>query len=160
MLGPSLNYCIEKMGAYCDRLISKSLASAALQSNVTPRPPILWPSGGQRNGKQGSRCILKRHTTVLLAASSAATQETGFEELQFRWTGTDEFTPLMDRKDAPPLPLPVISSPQRVVLVRHGQSTWNAEGRIQGSSNFAILTPKGEAQAETARQMVRPLSHP
>lgn len=50
--------------------------------------------------------------------------------------------------------LPSIPSSKRVVLVRHGQSTWNAEGRIQGSSDFAILTPKGESQAETSRQML------
>lgn len=51
-------------------------------------------------------------------------------------------------------PFPVIKSAKRVVLVRHGQSTWNAEGRIQGSSNFSVLTEKGEAQAETSRQML------
>ncbi|CAN6438691.1 unnamed protein product [Victoria cruziana] len=49
---------------------------------------------------------------------------------------------------------PPISSAKRVVLVRHGQSTWNAEGRIQGSSDFSVLTLKGEAQAETSRQML------
>jgi broad specificity phosphatase PhoE len=38
--------------------------------------------------------------------------------------------------------------------VRHGQSTWNAEGRIQGSSDFSELTTKGMAQAETTRDMV------
>jgi len=48
-----------------------------------------------------------------------------------------------------------VTAPLRVVLVRHGQSTWNASGRIQGSSDFAVLTPKGEAQADTTRQMVR-----
>ncbi|CAA6660729.1 unnamed protein product [Spirodela intermedia] len=42
----------------------------------------------------------------------------------------------------------------RVVLVRHGQSTWNEEGRIQGSSDHSVLTPKGESQAETSRQML------
>lgn len=41
-----------------------------------------------------------------------------------------------------------------MVLVRHGQSTWNEEGRIQGSSNFSVLTKKGEAQAQTSRQML------
>lgn len=50
--------------------------------------------------------------------------------------------------------LPPIRAAKRVVLVRHGQSTWNAEGRIQGSSNFSVLTQKGEAQAETSRQML------
>ena len=49
---------------------------------------------------------------------------------------------------------PAIKSAKRVVLVRHGQSTWNDEGRIQGSSNFSVLTPKGESQAETSRQML------
>ncbi|CAM8886805.1 unnamed protein product [Rhodiola kirilowii] len=43
---------------------------------------------------------------------------------------------------------------KRVVLVRHGQSTWNAEGRIQGSSNFSVLTEKGDNQAEISRQML------
>ncbi|XP_027345248.1 probable 2-carboxy-D-arabinitol-1-phosphatase [Abrus precatorius] len=49
---------------------------------------------------------------------------------------------------------PPIRAAKRVVLVRHGQSTWNAEGRIQGSSNFSVLTKKGESQAETSRQML------
>ncbi|GLJ27346.1 hypothetical protein SUGI_0536680 [Cryptomeria japonica] len=43
---------------------------------------------------------------------------------------------------------------KRVVVVRHGQSTWNEEGRIQGSSDFSVLTQKGEMQAETSRQML------
>ncbi|KAK9266408.1 hypothetical protein L1049_025265 [Liquidambar formosana] len=51
-------------------------------------------------------------------------------------------------------PFPPIRAAKRVVLVRHGQSTWNEEGRIQGSSNFSVLTQKGEAQAETSRQML------
>ncbi|KAL1361451.1 hypothetical protein HN51_009826 [Arachis hypogaea] len=51
-------------------------------------------------------------------------------------------------------PLPPLKVAKRVVLVRHGQSTWNAEGRIQGSSNFSVLTKKGESQAETSRQML------
>ena len=50
--------------------------------------------------------------------------------------------------------LPLIKAHKRVVLVRHGESTWNAIGRIQGSSDFAVLTPKGESQAETSRQML------
>ncbi|XP_057955491.1 probable 2-carboxy-D-arabinitol-1-phosphatase [Malania oleifera] len=52
------------------------------------------------------------------------------------------------------IPFPPIRAAKRVVLVRHGQSTWNEEGRIQGSSDFSVLTPKGEAQAETSRQML------
>ncbi|XP_077235863.1 phosphoglycerate/bisphosphoglycerate mutase family protein [Tasmannia lanceolata] len=52
------------------------------------------------------------------------------------------------------IPFPLIGAAKRVVLVRHGQSTWNEEGRIQGSSDFSLLTQKGEAQAETSRQML------
>ncbi|EOY33553.1 Phosphoglycerate/bisphosphoglycerate mutase family protein isoform 1 [Theobroma cacao] len=52
------------------------------------------------------------------------------------------------------VPFPPIKAAKRVVLVRHGQSTWNEEGRIQGSSNFSVLTKKGEAQAETSRYML------
>jgi probable phosphoglycerate mutase len=44
---------------------------------------------------------------------------------------------------------------KRVTLVRHGQSTWNEEGRLQGSSDFSVLTPKGEAQAEITREMLQ-----
>jgi 2-carboxy-D-arabinitol-1-phosphatase len=50
--------------------------------------------------------------------------------------------------------LPSLREAKRVVLVRHGQSTWNAEGRIQGSSDISVLTAKGESQAETSRQML------
>ncbi|CAA7027693.1 unnamed protein product [Microthlaspi erraticum] len=46
------------------------------------------------------------------------------------------------------------STTKRVVLVRHGQSTWNEEGRIQGSSDFSVLTKKGETQADISRQML------
>ncbi|KAG6417305.1 hypothetical protein SASPL_119459 [Salvia splendens] len=52
------------------------------------------------------------------------------------------------------IPLPPVTAAKRVVLVRHGQSTWNAEGRIQGSSDFSVLTQKGESQAETSRLML------
>ena len=71
------------------------------------------------------------------------------------WHGSDEFSHLDDRQDRPPLPLPSLKAGKRVVIVRHGQSTWNAEGRVQGSTDFAVLTAKGVAQAETTREMVR-----
>ncbi|QCD88099.1 phosphoglycerate mutase [Vigna unguiculata] len=60
----------------------------------------------------------------------------------------------LDSELQPSLAFPPIRAAKRVVLVRHGQSTWNAEGRIQGSSNFSVLTKKGESQAETSRQML------
>jgi hypothetical protein len=90
-----------------------------------------------------------------VVVSSAATE---LAPTEFEWKGSDEFSALEDRKDLPPLPLPAIKTRRRVVLVRHGQSTWNAEGRIQGSSNFSCLTPKGIAQAETTRDMASAVS--
>ncbi|KAL5812195.1 hypothetical protein ACOSQ3_027145 [Xanthoceras sorbifolium] len=56
-------------------------------------------------------------------------------------------------KPGPQWPMDFRFGLRRVVLVRHGQSMWNEEGRIQGSSDFSVLTKKGEAQAETSRQM-------
>lgn len=39
--------------------------------------------------------------------------------------------------------------------MRHGQSTFNAAGRIQGSSDASVLTRKGEAQADAVHEMLR-----
>ncbi|MBA0789571.1 hypothetical protein Gotri_000084 [Gossypium trilobum] len=44
-----------------------------------------------------------------------------------------------------------LSSPKKVILVRHGLSTWNEEGRVQGSSNLSVLTEDGVKQAERCR---------
>ncbi|MGD1855720.1 MAG: histidine phosphatase family protein [Leptolyngbyaceae cyanobacterium] len=46
--------------------------------------------------------------------------------------------------------------PSRIILVRHGRSTFNDQGRYQGSSDKAILTLKG---IETARQVGDYLKH-
>ena len=43
-----------------------------------------------------------------------------------------------------------LHTPQRYLLLRHGQTDANAEGRIQGTSDFSRLTPLGEAQAAEA----------
>ncbi|QDZ17708.1 phosphoglycerate mutase [Chloropicon primus] len=66
----------------------------------------------------------------------------------------DEFSDLGDRKTADPMPLPQIKQRKRVILVRHGQSTWNAEGRMQGSSNNSELTEKGREQAVTTKSLL------
>jgi broad specificity phosphatase PhoE len=38
--------------------------------------------------------------------------------------------------------------PDTVWLVRHGESTWNALGLVQGHATEPALTPRGQAQAE------------
>ncbi|KAL3740132.1 hypothetical protein ACJRO7_021419 [Eucalyptus globulus] len=46
----------------------------------------------------------------------------------------------------------MLDSSKRVTLVRHGLSSWNEEGRVQGSSNLSVLTETGAKQAERCRQ--------
>ncbi|GLC74879.1 hypothetical protein PLESTF_001567300 [Pleodorina starrii] len=87
------------------------------------------------------------------ASSVKASSPTETQSLSL-WNGSDDFTCCNDRIDAPPLPLPSISEPVRVVIVRHGQSTWNAEGRIQGSTDLSVLTEKGVKQAQKTRDML------
>lgn len=48
---------------------------------------------------------------------------------------------------------PTGASETRVLLVRHGQSTWNAEGRWQGSAD-PPLSALGEHQARSAREAI------
>lgn len=47
------------------------------------------------------------------------------------------------------------SSPTRIILVRHGRSTYNDQGRYQGSSNDAVLTEQGTATAQQVGQYLR-----
>eukprot|EP01025_Chloroclados_australasicus_P029020 TRINITY_DN2882_c0_g3_i1.p2 TRINITY_DN2882_c0_g3~~TRINITY_DN2882_c0_g3_i1.p2 ORF type:complete len:352 (-),score=28.12 TRINITY_DN2882_c0_g3_i1:533-1456(-) len=44
-----------------------------------------------------------------------------------------------------------ITREKHIVIVRHGQTTWNLEGRIQGSSDESHLTELGMQQAERCR---------
>ncbi|KAI4382268.1 hypothetical protein MLD38_008253 [Melastoma candidum] len=103
-----------------------STCSLLLQS-----PPL------HRLGKPAPNRLVVRSTTVI-EKSRPYVEEGGDVDAERR-----------ESREFPP-----IKAAKRVVLVRHGQSTWNAEGRIQGSSDFAVLTKKGEAQAETSRQML------
>jgi broad specificity phosphatase PhoE len=43
----------------------------------------------------------------------------------------------------------------RLHFVRHGQSTWNTEGRVQGQAPDVPLTPAGALQAEAAAWRLR-----
>lgn len=42
----------------------------------------------------------------------------------------------------------------RILLVRHGESTFNVENRIQGRSDLSRLTPGGEAQAQRVAEVL------
>mmetsp|Transcript_38505 Transcript_38505/g.46507 ORF Transcript_38505/g.46507 Transcript_38505/m.46507 type:complete len:551 (-) Transcript_38505:408-2060(-) len=109
----------------------------------------------QSGSRQSPHVRGRQQTPTLLVASATEDYvEKALSNPEWFWNGADEFTDLDDRKDLPPLPLPEISEPKRVVLVRHGQSTWNAEGRMQGASDFGVLTAKGEEQAIDARNLL------
>lgn len=56
------------------------------------------------------------------------------------------------RKATTSLTQKLLSAPKQVTLVRHGLSSWNEEGRVQGSSNLSVLTESGVMQAERCRK--------
>jgi len=45
----------------------------------------------------------------------------------------------------------------RIHLIRHGETDWNAEGRVQGQSE-SVLTAQGVAQAQTLAAALQPLN--
>src|SRR5438270_9752821 len=51
------------------------------------------------------------------------------------------------RPEPPELPLPAKPPPARLLLIRHGQSTWNREHRVQGQLD-PPLSDQGRRQAE------------
>lgn len=107
------------------------------------------------NGTSGvpSRSACVRVRVPRRVNAQPASWTTGTDRA-WTWTGSDEYSSLGDRVDAPPLPLPPIAGPTRVVVVRHGQSTWNAAGRVQGSTDLAVLTDKGQRQARDTAAML------
>src|SRR5690606_9881051 len=44
--------------------------------------------------------------------------------------------------------------PMKILLARHGETQWNAEGRYQGQEDIA-LSPVGEAQARALGERLR-----
>ena len=48
--------------------------------------------------------------------------------------------------------------PSRVILIRHGRSSFNDQGRYQGSSDEAVLTPKGIETAQQVGKYLRPVA--
>lgn len=48
--------------------------------------------------------------------------------------------------------------PSRVILVRHGRSSFNDQGRYQGSSDEAVLTPKGIKTAQQVGKYLRSIA--
>src|SRR6266568_6485948 len=57
------------------------------------------------------------------------------------------------RPEPPELPLPAKPSPARLLLVRHGQSTWNREHRIQGQLDPPLSTEGRRQAMQVARRL-------
>jgi broad specificity phosphatase PhoE len=53
---------------------------------------------------------------------------------------------------------PTMARPLTLLLVRHGQSEWNAAGLMQGQTAHVPLTPTGHAQADAAATELARLS--
>lgn len=94
------------------------------------------------------RKVVESTSSVARQAEDAATDAAADA---YTWRSDDAFVGEDDRKDLPPVPMPALETTRDLVLVRHGQSTWNQAARIQGSSNVSRLTLKGATQAEAAR---------
>src|SRR5688572_19392365 len=72
-------------------------------------------------------------------------------------TGTNLGSAPPGTQSAPPSPTftGVPEPPRRLLLLRHGQSTWNADGRWQGQAD-PPLSPLGEEQARDAARRLAP----
>lgn len=46
----------------------------------------------------------------------------------------------------------LVQDTKKIVLMRHGLSSWNAEGRVQGSSDLSVLSEDGKAQVVRCRE--------
>ena len=53
---------------------------------------------------------------------------------------------------------PPADAVNRIYILRHGQTNWNAEKRIQGSSDHSSLTQKGKEEARTVASYIKNLS--
>lgn len=119
--------------------------------------PCAHPRPGSAVRRAALRASPLRRSTVVFCKSEDADGDQP-AIIKQAWQGSDQFSSLGDRKDEPPLPLPPIKRARTIYLVRHGQSTWNAEERIQGSSDLSVLTAKGVTQAQTTRRLLSSLS--
>ena len=50
-----------------------------------------------------------------------------------------------------------IPAEKYIVVVRHGQTTWNLEGRVQGNTEESFLTEKGRLHSPGIARMGVPL---
>lgn len=141
-----------------------STSSVSRHVQISTRPRLIPNPEGQIGGKTVLKPEIKCLGTERNKEAAVFEDEWSNQTVEtWAWTGSDEYSHLGDRLSDDPLPLPRLSSQElegleggmlQFVLVRHGQSTWNARNRVQGSSNFSVLTERGIQQAEAASNLL------
>lgn len=132
-----------------------------LQRGMVSRAAISCPSTSGSSGGRNSSVHRGIQRTILAQSTSShgiGDTRIDSDRIVYSWcAGEDSWD--FDRKDEAPLALPKVAQGRvaTVTLVRHGQSTWNARNRVQGSSDFSVLTEKGISQAQESAQVLSQL---
>jgi serine/threonine-protein phosphatase PGAM5 len=114
---------------------------------------------GSRRSRQGRNLritcgaatqVQERASEVGERNGTPSVQELGMPELLTG--GTVDFSGATN-----PLIKKALQTEKTIVMVRHGLSTWNYEGRVQGSSDQSTLSETGVWQAERCREALSKL---
>ncbi|KAG8052487.1 hypothetical protein GUJ93_ZPchr0001g30989 [Zizania palustris] len=109
--------------------------------HLRPSPLHVSPHLRKRTGKLGVLTIKAAHSGMSnVSVESPPDNEASVTGAAYSFSGAT--TSLTNE---------ILTSSKKITLVRHGLSTWNAESRVQGSSNLSVLTETGGKQAEKCR---------
>lgn len=100
-------------------------------------------TGSNRTGTIRWRSV--RHVMGVLARMSMLSER----------TLTGERLPKLSVGNKSLVPRDAAQGTKRVVLVRHGQSTWNQDSRVQGDTDESVLTADGIAQAKRCKNALK-----
>ncbi|KAL6627102.1 hypothetical protein ACP70R_030828 [Stipagrostis hirtigluma subsp. patula] len=130
------------------------MGSGSLATRPSPtafRPPVPTPGRGRLHHAPPH---LWKRTGKLRVLTIKATQ-TGLNDVSVQSPPDNEVSvtgaAYSFRGATTSLTNEILTSSKKITLVRHGLSTWNAESRVQGSSNLSVLTEIGVKQAEKCR---------
>ncbi|CAM0144400.1 unnamed protein product [Urochloa decumbens] len=119
--------------------------TAAFSPTPTPgraRPPPRLRSHATATGRLGALSIKATHSGGLSDVSVQSLPENERPVTGAAYSFTGATTSLTNN---------ILTSSKKITLVRHGLSSWNAQSRVQGSSNLSVLTETGAKQAEKCR---------
>eukprot|EP00246_Nothoceros_aenigmaticus_P012951 TRINITY_DN4215_c0_g1_i1.p1 TRINITY_DN4215_c0_g1~~TRINITY_DN4215_c0_g1_i1.p1 ORF type:complete len:332 (-),score=24.41 TRINITY_DN4215_c0_g1_i1:105-1100(-) len=136
-------------GSYCLRPRPLSLRGRGISQCFKVKRFLLVNSRAQGVGFHEER---RNHNSTSTNAASLQAPNITQTNGSVLSGGALDFKGLPDIRIAEILP-----AEKEIVLVRHGLSSWNAEGRIQGSSDQSVLSPTGEVQARKSREALSKL---